>query len=153
MHLTHETSKATIFQLMIIGLMNIVSTISSIVSNCTQSKGQCAINMLTSTILYIGIIISLIVLAFLGYQAQTKRTKKRTRLLIVGELIVFFISAVNIKLGIDAHAGAFSLFTNFFALILSVWVMTLAYRLLKAGGGRVVNRRRGSIDGSKVPPL
>ncbi len=152
MHLTHETSRATLIQLMIIGLMNIINTIASIVSHCTHSNGQCAINMLTSTVLYIGIIVSLIIIAAFGYLAQSKRTKNSVRILIVAELIVFFISAVNIKFGMASHVGGLSLFTNFFALVLSVWVITLAFRLKRAGGGRVVNRRRRHTE-EKVPPL
>jgi hypothetical protein len=152
MQLTHETGKATIIQFMVLGLMNIADTIDSIVSHCSHTNGQCVVNMLTSIILYVGIIILFGVIAGLGYMAQEKRSKRLTRLLILSELVVFLFAAVNLKLGLSSHSNAFGLFTSLFDLIFSVWVISLAFRLMKAGGGRVVNRNRRRTSG-KVPPL
>ena len=153
MHLTHETGKATMVQFMVMAILNIVATIDSIVSTCTHSGGQCVPNMLTSIIFYVLIIVWFGILMGLGFQAQTKRTKPTARLLILGELAVFAIAAFNLHLGLSNHTGqALSMFTSFFDLVFSVWVITLAIRLMRAGGGRVVNRRRRH-ENTKVPPL
>lgn len=152
MHLTHETAKATMIQFMVMAVLNIADTIDSIVSTCTHTGGQCVPNMLTSVIFYILIIIWFAFIMALGYQTQEKRTKKAGRTLILAELAVFAIAGYNIKLGITYHNGALSLFTSLFDLIMSFWVITLTYRLMKAGGGRVVKRTRHRTH-EKVPPL
>jgi hypothetical protein len=51
------------------------------------------------------------------------------------------VASYNIKLGIEYHNGALTSFTSLTDLVLSVWVITLAYRLLRSGGGRVVRKR------------
>lgn len=89
----------------------------------------------------------------LGYQTQEKRSKAVARLLVAAELAVFAIAGYNIHLGIVYHNGALSLFTSFFDFVMSVWVISLAFRLIRAGGGRVVNRRRTHSGNTKVPPL
>jgi hypothetical protein len=152
MHLTHETGKATIIQFLVMAVLNIANTIDSIISTCTHPGGQCVPNMLTSIIFYILIIVWFAIIMGLGYQTQEKRSKSIIRLLIAAELAVFVIAAYNIHLGITYHNGALSLFTSLFDLIFSAWVISLAFRLRRAGGGRVVTRRR-SHGNSKVPPL
>lgn len=152
MHLTHETGKATMIQFIVMVLLNIASTIGSIISGCTNSGGQCATNMLTSIIFYVLIVVWFAIIMMLGYQTQTKRSKSVAKLLIAAELAVFAIAGYNIHLGITYHNGALSLFTSLFDLIFSVWVISLALRLMRAGGGRVVNRRHDHGN-TKVPPL
>lgn len=152
MQLTHETGKATMIQFMVMALLNIANTIDSIISTCTHTGGQCVPNMLTSIIFYILIIVWFAIIMALGYQTQQVRTKRLARLLILAELSVFAIAGYNIKLGITYHNGALSMFTSLFDLIISFWVISLAFRLMKAGGGRVVQRGRHRAN-SKVPPL
>jgi hypothetical protein len=88
----------------------------------------------------------------LGLQAQVKRSKPSLRLLIVAELAVFVVAAYDIHLGITYHNGAVGLFTSLLDLIFSFWVISLAFRLIRAGGRRVVVKRINRDD-SKVPPL
>lgn len=153
MRLTYETGKATMIQFIVMALLNIANTIYSIISTCTNPKGQCATNMLTSIVFYILTIAWFAVILMLGYQTQEKRSKKIARLLIAAELAVFAIAGYNIHLGIKYHNGALSLFTSFFDFVMSVWVISLAFRLMKARGGRVVTRNRSRSGSSKVPPL
>jgi hypothetical protein len=142
MRLTYETGIATIIQFIILSLCNIANTIYSIVSTCTHSGGDCVSNTLSSVVFYILIIFWYGFIALLGFQAQSKRSKRSCRILILAELSCFLVAGYNIKLGITNHTSALSSFTSFADLVLAAWVVTLAYRLSKAGGGRVVTGRR-----------
>jgi hypothetical protein len=62
--------------------------------------------------------------------------------LIGAELIISAFAAFNIKQGISSHNGALSLFTSLIDLVMAVWIITLAYRLMKSGGARVRRRSR-----------
>jgi hypothetical protein len=142
MRLTYETGVATMIQFILLSFLNIANSADSIITTCTHSGGSCATNMLSSVVYYILLVSWFGVVAAIGYSAQAKRSKRMSRYLIASELAIFLVAAVNIKLGIKAHSGALSLFTSFADLVFSVWIMTLAYRLMRAGNARVVSRRR-----------
>ena len=143
MRLTYETGVATMFQFIILAFLNIANTIYSIIVTCTHGNGQCVPNMLSSIVFYMLIVIWFGFIVVLGYGAQAKRSKKIARFLMMAEAGVFIVAAYNIKLGITYHNGALSLFTSLLDLVMSVWIISLAYRLMRAGGGRVVaNHRR-----------
>lgn len=142
MRLTYETGTATIIQLITLSFFNIANTIESILANCFHTGGQCATNVFSSVALYIGTVLWFACIAFLGYMAQTKRNKKFALMVIAAELAVFVFAAANIKLGISYHNAVLGLFTSLVDLILSAWIITLAFRLYKAGNARVVPRRR-----------
>jgi hypothetical protein len=142
MRLTYETGVATMIQFMVLALFNIANTLYSIVSTCTHSGEDCVSNTLSSVIFYILIIFWYGILVGLGFIAQTKRSKRSCRILILAELSCLAVAAYDIKLGISYHNNALSSFTSFADLVLSAWVITLAFRLMKAGGGRVVTGRR-----------
>ncbi len=152
MHLTYETGKATMIQFIVIALINLGSTIASVINACTHNGNQCVPNMLTSIVFYILIVVWFGFIMALGLQAQVKRSKPSLRLLIVAELAVFVVAAYDIHLGITYHNGAVGLFTSLLDLIFSFWVISLAFRLIRAGGRRVVVKRINRDD-SKVPPL
>lgn len=142
MRITYETGFATMIQLIILAFLNIAGTIDSIVTTCQNPNGDCVGNTLTSIIYYILIVLWFGFIAFLGYLAQTKRNKLFSRLLIMSEMAVTFIALINIYLGINStHNNALNSLTSFLDLILSVWIISLAYRILKAKGGRVVLKR------------
>ena len=142
MRLTYETGSATLIQFIIIAFLNIANALDSIISGCTHGSTTCVTNMLSSVLYYIAIVAWFFLIVVFGYMAQSKRRKRPAILLILSESAVFIFAAANIKLGITYHNGALGLFTSLVDLILSVWVITLAYRLMKAGGGRVVSRSR-----------
>lgn len=146
MRLSHETGIATLIQFIVLAFLNIGNTIYSSVTTCTHNSDQCAINVILSIVVYILQIIWFGLIAVLGYLAQTRRDKRNVRFLIIAEVIVFCWAGVNLKIGISNHSDALSLFTSFFDLIFSVWVITLAYKLLKSRGGRVVRKRREPIS-------
>jgi hypothetical protein len=145
MRLTYETGVATMIQFVVLALLNIINAIFSIIDTCVHGGGgtnSCVPNALTSVVFYILIVAWFGFIALIGYSAQTKRSKRISRALIAAELMVFVWAGYNIKLGIKYHNGALSLFTSLFDLVLAVWVISLAFRLMKAGNARVVSRHR-----------
>ncbi|HET9098427.1 MAG TPA: hypothetical protein VFN51_02305 [Candidatus Saccharimonadales bacterium] len=148
MRLTYETGTATIIQLIILSFFNIANTVESILANCFHTGGQCATNVFSSVAFYIATVLWFAFLAFLGYLAQTRRNKKFALMVMAAEMAVFIFAAANVYLGITYHNAVLGLFTSLIDLILSSWIITLAYRLYKAGSSRVVHarRRRHSVE-------
>lgn len=146
MNLTYQTGRATLIQFVVMALFNMAGALNSIISTCSHTSGQCVTNMLTSTVFYLLIIFWFGIIVFLGFRAQLKRDRRIGRLLIIAECLVFVIAGYNIKSGITYHNGALSLFTSLADLILSVWVITLAYKLVRAKGGRIVHHHINDSD-------
>ncbi len=142
MRLTYETGVATLIQFIVLAFLNIANTVTSIVTTCGHSGSDCVGNMLTSIIFYLLIIAWFGFIVALGYAAQSKRSKRFSQFLIAAEGAVVLVASYNIKLSITYHNSALASFTSFIDLVLSVWVITLAFRLMRSGGGRVVARRR-----------
>lgn len=143
MRLRYETGPATIAQFIVLGFLNIANTINSIIATCRHGSGSdCATNALSSFAYYILIMIWFGIIVALGTLAQVRRNRRLAQLLILAEIAVFLVAGYNIKLGISYHNGALGLITSFVDLVLAFWVISLAYRLLKAGSGRVPARRQ-----------
>jgi hypothetical protein len=142
MRLTYETGIATLIQFIVLAFLNIIDAIYSVIDTCAHSGGSCATNALSSVVFYILIVVWFGFIVGLGFATQSKRSSRYAKFLILAELSVFLVAAYNIKLGIRYHNGALSLFTSLIDLIMSVWIMTLAYRLMKSGGARVRRRAR-----------
>jgi len=142
MKLTYETGIATLIQFIVLSILNIIDAIYSIVDTCAHSGGSCIPNMLTSIVFYILVVVWFGFLVLLGFSAQAKRNKRLCKLLIGAELLVFVVAGYNIKLGITYHNGPLTLFTSLIDLVMSVWIISLALRLMRAGNARVVNRQR-----------
>lgn len=149
MRLTYETGTATLIQFIVLGLLNIGTALQSIITTCTHSGTSCVGNLLSSVIFYFLIVIWFGIILIIGFAAQQGRSKRLAQLLICTELAVFVVAAYNIKLDhLGFHNGILSLVTSFIDVILSLWVISLAFRLMKSSGKRVVKRQRHS----KNPP-
>jgi hypothetical protein len=145
MQLTYETGTATLIQFIVLGLLNIADALQSIISTCGNSNGDCVGNLLSSVIYYLLIVVWFGVILALGFAAQQGRSKRLARLLICAELAVIVVAAYNVKLDkLGFHNGILSLLTSLIDIVISIWVVTLAYHLTKASGGRVVRRQRRS---------
>ena len=149
MRITYETGTATLVQFIVLGLLNIATALQSIITTCTHSGTSCVGNLLSSVIFYFLIIIWFGIIVSIGFAAQQGRSKRLAQLLICAELAVFIVAAYNIKLDhLGFHNGVLSLLTSLVDVILSLWVMSIAFRLMRAGGSRVVKRQRRSRDPS-----
>jgi hypothetical protein len=138
MKLTYETGVATLAQFVAMGLLNIVGQLDSIVTTCTHSGGDCLGNTITSVGFYVLIVIWFGFVAILGYGAQARRSKRLAQLLIAAEAVVAVVALYNLK-----HSnGLVGFITSLVDLALAVWIITLSFRLMKAGGRRVVVKKR-----------
>ena len=146
MRLTYETGVATLIQFIVLSFLNIANTIVSIITTCSHNSGDCVTNMLSSVVFYLLIVAWFGIIAVVGYKAQSNRSKRMAQVLMAAEFMVFVVAAYNIKLGITYHNGALSLFTSLIDTILAVWIITLAFRLMRSKGGRVVRARH------RIPP-
>jgi hypothetical protein len=142
MKLTYETGIATVIQFVFLGIMNIINQLYSIISTCVHSSNTCVSNMLSSVVFYILIMAWFGFIMFLGLTAQAKRSKRLATFLIGAEALIILFAVYNIKLNLASNNAYLSLFTSLLDIAISFWVVYLAYRLIKSGGGRVVSKRR-----------
>ena len=134
MKLTYETAIATFIQFIAMSLLNIANSANSIVTTCRTDHSNCISNLIVSLIFSILVVIWFAAIWILGYMAQENRSRRLAQLLIIFELFIAFVALFNAR----HHTDALSLFTSLLDIALAVWVITLAFRLMRAGGGRVV---------------
>lgn len=138
MKLTYQTSVATLIQFVALVFLNIGTGAVSIVSKCYDHSGDCVSNLLVSLIFFILISIWFALIWVLGYTVQERRNKNLARLLIIAESSIAVIAIFN-----ATHATDILNFcTSAIDFCLSIWVITLAYRLMTSGGGRIVTKQR-----------
>ena len=142
MRLTYETATATLIQFIVLGLLNIATGLDSVITTCRHSGGDCVGNIFSSLVFYLLIIAWFGVVVAIGYFAQERRSKRLALLLIATEGLIALVALFNIKLNLKYHNGFLSLFTSFADVLLALWIITLAYRLMRAGGNRIPARHR-----------
>jgi hypothetical protein len=136
MKLRYETGIATLIQLVVMLLLNFVNALQSSISACSAHSG-CISNIVSNLLFIIVLAIWLMFLSAVGYRAQDKRSRNFATVLIASEALIVLVAAFDIK-----HApNILGLITSIVDLALAAWVITLAYRLRKARGGRVVVRQ------------
>lgn len=133
MRITYETGKGTLIQFIVLSLLNIANQINQTVTAC-RHEGQCVSNAILATIFYLLVVGWFAAVWALGYMAQERRSKRLAQLLICAEGLIALIAAFNAR----HHTDLLSLFTSLVDLGLAIWIVTLAFRLMRAGGGRVV---------------
>lgn len=138
MSLKYETGIATLIQFITISLLNVINGVGSIVTDCSRNGADCVWNTF-ATFVYILLIVSWFGgLWVLGYATQDRRSRRLAQLLILGETAVVVISLFNAKHG---H-GTFNRIISLTDLALALYVAALAFRLMRAKGGRVVSSTR-----------
>ena len=141
MKLTYETGTATLIQFIVLGILNIFTGLDSVVQTCRHDSPNCLENVFTSFVFYVLIITWFGIVCVIGYAAEQKRSRRLAQLLILAELLIAFVAFINIKLNLNAHNGLLSLFTSIADLILAIWIISLAFRLMRAGTCRVVTAK------------
>ena len=142
MKLTYETGTATLIQFITLSLLNILTGLDSVATTCRKEDGDCLGDFLISFIFYLLVVFWFGVVCVLGYGAQQRRSKLLARLLIAAEVMIAMVALFNIKLNLAGSHSLLSLFTSIVDLILAIWIISLAFRLMKAGSGRVVAKQR-----------
>lgn len=139
MRIRYETGLATMAQLIIGTAMSFVGGVASIISDCrTQGGADCVSNAFVSLVLVILTVCVYMFLLGLGYTAQERRSRRLAKLLILAEAVVALFYLFDTK----QAPALIDRVTNFIACATAVWVAIVATRLARAGGRRVVNRRR-----------
>ncbi|HVI60769.1 MAG TPA: hypothetical protein VM535_01290, partial [Candidatus Saccharimonadales bacterium] len=101
---------------------------------------DCISNLIVSLIFFILTTAWFGFIWILGYSAQERRSRRLAQVLIAAESLIALIAFFNAR----HHTDWLSLSTSVIDLVLAVWVIALAFRLMRAGGGRVVARQRGA---------
>lgn len=144
MKLTYETAIATFIQFVVITLLNVGTGAVSVISSCHGANNQCVSNLIVSLIFFMLLAGWFAVIWVVGYAAQERRSKRLAQLLIGAEILVAMVALFNAK----HHTDPLSLVTSVIDFSLSLWIIILAYRLIRSRGGRIVNRQR-----RRRPPL
>ncbi len=138
MKLKYETAVATLIQFVVLTLLNIATGITSVVSTWHSDRPNFVSNLLSSLVFFLLIALWFGFIWILGYAAQDRRSKHLARLLIAAEALIALVALFNIK----HHNSGLGLVTSLIDLALALWVITLAYRLSRADGGRIMPKSR-----------
>ena len=134
MRFRYETGIITLVQFILLSLLGIANGLNSIVTTCHNTGRDCISNLIVSLIFFIITTAWFAFIWILGYTAQERRSKRLAQVLIAAEAMIALIAYFNAR----HHTDWLSLGTSIIDLILAVWVITLAVRLMRSGGGRVV---------------
>ena len=138
MRLRYETGVATLVQFSITTFLTFISGIYAVISGCAgQGGGQCVSNTFVSLIFIILTVGALGVLTALGYVAQERRSTRLAQVLIVLEIFAVIIYLFDTKQSNDIVDRI----TNFLSFLLAAWVILIAWRLMRAKGGRIVTQQ------------
>lgn len=138
MRLKYQTAIATFIQFISLVFLNVGTGAVSIISTCHSNGSDCVSNTLVSLIFFILITIWFAFVWILGYAAQEQRSRRLSQALIVAEICIAVVALFDIK----HRSNVLGLITSIIDLGLSVWVMLLAYRIVRSGGGRIVTPQR-----------
>jgi hypothetical protein len=139
MKFKYETGVITLVQFILLSLLGIANGLNSIVTTCHASGNDCISNMIVSLIYFILTTAWFAFIWILGYTVQDRRSRRLAQVLIAAEALIGLIALFNAR----HHTDVLGLATSVIDLVLAVWVITLAFRLMRAGGGRVVTKQRG----------
>lgn len=144
MRVTYETGKATLIQFIVLVILNIIDALQSIISTCVHNGSDCVSNLLSSVGYYIIIVIWFGIVVAIGASAQQKRSKKMAYILIAAEGLIIVFASYNVKLDTikSSHNGLLSVLTSLVDVLIAIWVISIAYRLTQAKGGRIVRKGR-----------
>lgn len=139
MRFRYELGIVTLIQFILLSLLGIANGLNSIVTTCHNTGRDCISNLIVSLIFFIITVAWFAFIWILGYTAQERRSKRLAQLLIAAEALIALVALFNAK----HHTDWLSLMTSVIDLVLAVWVIWLAFRLIRAGGGRTVARQPG----------
>lgn len=146
MKLKYQTGIATLIQFIALAVLAFANGVNSVVSTCHSDNGNCVSNLIVTLIFTIILVVWFGFIWVLGFTAQHQRSKRLSQLLIAIEAGVILVAAFNAK----HHTDWLSLATSFIDVALGLWVVFLAFRLMRSDGGRIVTgqRRRSRKSGS-----
>lgn len=146
MKLRYETGLATMVQLIVIGLLNLLYAIGTSISGCVKGV-DCGGGTVLNIVYFMLVSIWFIVISVIGYAAQDRRSKRLSQLLIAAEGMVGLVALFNAK----HHTDFFGLLISLIDVAFAAWVITLAFRLMRSGGGRIRVRSTARTRPRKRP--
>jgi hypothetical protein len=138
MKLTYQTAVATLIQFITLSFLGIANGANSVITTCRHDSSDCTSNLIVSIIFFILTAMWFGIVWIIGYGAQERRSKRLAQVLILAELIILVVAYFNAK----HHTDLLSLSTSLIDIVLSIWVITLAFRLMRSGGGRITAKQR-----------
>ncbi|MEK7594174.1 MAG: hypothetical protein AAB436_00865 [Patescibacteria group bacterium] len=138
MKLTHQTAVATLIQFIALSLFGIANGLNSIVTTCHNNGTDCISNLIVSLIFFMLTVGWFACVWILGYTAQERRSKLLAKVLIAVECMILIVAVFNAR----HHTDTLSLVTSLTDMALALWVISLAFRLMRSKGKRVVTRQR-----------
>lgn len=138
MNIKYETGVITFAQFIVMSLLGIPNALNSIITTCRHTGHDCVSNLIVSLIYFILLTAWFACLWLLGYAAQDRRSKRLAQLLIAAEGLVLLVSLFDVK----HHNDALGFVTSLIDLVFAGWIILLAFRLMRSGGGRIVAKQR-----------
>lgn len=136
--LKYETGVAATFQFIALTLLNFISGVSGSVSQCLKGSGGCVSNIVLAILYFLIVTIWFGALWLAGFAAQDRRSRRIAQFLILAEGLVLLVGLYQLM----HHHSILSALVALVEVITSVWVAWLAFRLIRARGGRVRSRTR-----------
>jgi hypothetical protein len=134
MNLKYQTGIVAFIQFIIGSTLGFANNVVSIISGCTNHGTDCVSNSIVSLILIILTTVWFGFIAILGYAAQDRRSRRLARLLMLAEVAIALVALFDAL----HFTNILTLLTSLVDFVLSLWILLLAYRLNKSGGGRIV---------------
>lgn len=138
MKLTYQTATATLIQFITLSFLGLANGANSVATTCHHDGSNCISNLIVSIIFFILTACWFGCVWVLGYAAQEQRNKYLTLALIGAEGLIMLIAYHNAT----HHTDLVGLVTSLVDLLLAVWIITLAFRLLRSGGKRITTAQR-----------
>ena len=138
MKLTYQTAIGTLIQFVSLSFLTFLNEANSVVTTCHSNGSDCSSNLISSLLFFVVAASWFGAVWLLGAAAQESRSRRLAQLLILTELLIAVIALFNAK----HHTDILSLFTSLVDILLAIWIISLAFRLMRAGGSRIVNRQR-----------
>lgn len=139
MKLTYQTGVAALIQFITLTLLGIPNTIVSIISTCHGDGTDCVSNSIVSLIFFLLTAVWFGIVWMVAYLAQERRSKRLAWLLIVAELGTLLVAA---HFNLPHDTNFLTKATSILDILLSLWIIVLAFRLSRAKGGRIVSSGR-----------
>jgi len=136
--LRYETGIATLIQFVTMTILNVGTGFVAIITGCRGGVSNCVVSAFTSVVFFMLIALWFGIVWGLGFMAQQRRSKHLAQLLICAEAMIALVALFNAK----HHTDPLGLVTSLVDFALAIWVMYLAFRLIRANGARIVSNSR-----------
>lgn len=139
MKLTYQTGIATLVQLGVMTVLNVINGFHSSIQQCTTSDTNNCVESIILAMLYFMVLTAWFAfLWILGAAAQDRRSRRMAVVLLGAEGLVILVALFNAR----NHNDILGLITSLTDAALAAWVALLASRIIISGGGRVTASQR-----------